>query len=53
MFVPETRDGERGYRFHAEGTIIKLLSGTVRGFVCGTWRPQQDSGSVTNRLSEE
>jgi len=29
VFLPETRDGKRGYRFHGEGTIIKLLSGVV------------------------
>ena len=29
VFTPETHKGQRGYRFHGEGTIIKLLSGVV------------------------
>jgi len=29
VFVPERRHGRLGYRFHGEGTIIKLLSGVV------------------------
>ena len=28
-FIPERRNGQQGYRFHDEGTIIKLLSGAV------------------------
>jgi hypothetical protein len=29
VFVPEKRNGKMGYRFEGEGTILKLLSGTV------------------------
>ncbi len=30
-FEPETRDGRRGFRFHAVGTVAKLVSGVVPG----------------------
>ena len=29
VFVPETRNGKAGYRFHGEGSMLKLLSGVV------------------------
>ena len=29
VFVPETRNGKPGYRFHGEGSVLKLLSGLV------------------------
>ena len=30
-FEPETRNGRRGFRFHAVGTVAKLISGVVPG----------------------
>ena len=30
-FEPETRDGRRGFRFHAVGTVAKLVTGVVPG----------------------
>ena len=32
-FEPETRDGRRGFRFHAVGTVAKLIAGVVPGEV--------------------
>jgi hypothetical protein len=41
-FAPEDRDGRRGFRFRATGTVEKLVAGTVR-VVCKRWYPQRDS----------
>ena len=47
---PEQRDGQRGYRFTGEGSILPLLTGLVRSFH-KRWRPQREPCLVTSLFS--